>query len=118
MRTRPDTDFRSAPLALSSSRPAPIGAPVENQLEHVLWQLVRGEVELYECTPALAALWHVAHATGHASRQAEIDRLKTENDRLYLRAYNSPAQVAEIIQRRLDGHFEREAARFFEGVAA
>jgi hypothetical protein len=50
---------------------------------------------------------------GFAARQPQIDRLTDECDRLYLLANNTPEQVAQIKQRHLDGHFERESARFF-----
>jgi hypothetical protein len=50
---------------------------------------------------------------GFAARQPQIDRLTDECNRLYLLANNTPEQVAQIKKRRLDGHFERESARFF-----
>lgn len=100
----------------SNQSPTLYGASVETQLDGLLTRLMLGTVELYQCTPALAAWWTFAHENGRKSRQAEIDRLSDEADRLHLVAYNSPKDAAAIVQRRLDGHFEAEAERFFGGV--
>ena len=70
-----------------------IGATVETRLDRILWQVILGDVELYQLTPALAAWWTLAHETGRVSRQAEIDRLNSENDRLYRAAYNSRTPI-------------------------
>lgn len=45
--------------------------------------------------------------------QAELARVNDEADRLWLRAHNSPEEVAVIMRRRLDQHFIEEEARFF-----
>ncbi|MEA9997839.1 hypothetical protein QN367_01875 [Cryobacterium sp. RTS3] len=114
------TNATTASLKPEHSNPAKpaalIGATVEKPLDAILWKIILGHAELHQLTPALFAWWTLAHDTGRASRQAEIDRLSDENDRLYLRANNDPKQVAAITQRRLDGHFERESERFFAEV--
>lgn len=56
-------------------------------------------------------------SSGFHARDDEVARLQAENDRLYLLAHNTPAQVAEIQQRRLDGHFRAEEQRFFADAA-
>lgn len=93
-----------------------IGHTVENQLEDILWKLILGDVDLHQCTPALAAWWHLAYDEGRRSRQPEIDRLNTENESLWLRANNSPAEAVELVQRRLDGSFDEAARQFFGEV--
>lgn len=82
------------PIRANSAEPAPlIGATVEKPLDRILWQVLSGDVELYQLTPALVAWWTLAHNTGRVSRQAEIDRLNSENDRLYQRAWNPLAPI-------------------------
>ena len=71
----------------------PVGHTVENQLDKILWRLILGEVELHELTPALAAWWTLAHESGRASRQAEVDRLNSEADRYYRAAYNPRSRI-------------------------
>jgi hypothetical protein len=51
---------------------------------------------------------------GWQARQHEIDRLNEIADYWYLRANNTPAQVAEIVRRRLDRHFEEQDRKFFK----
>jgi hypothetical protein len=60
----------------------------------------------------------MGHADGAAAMRVHLERLNAENDRLYLRAYNSPEKIREIYQRRLDGHFDREAELFFRRWAS
>lgn len=63
-----------------------ISATVEDQLDRILWQLITGDIELHQLTPALAAWWTLAHESGRQSRQAEIDRLEHTADRLFAAA--------------------------------
>lgn len=56
-------------------------------------------------------------SSGFHARDDEVARLQAENDRLYLLAHNTPAQVAEIKQRRLDEHFRAEEQRFFTNAS-
>jgi hypothetical protein len=69
---------------------APIGASVENSLDRTLWQLIAGDIELSDLTPALAAWWTTAHWSGHTSRQAEIDSLISTADRIYSEMVRRP----------------------------
>lgn len=55
---------------------------------------------------------------GWHSRDDEIEQLNREADYWYLRANNSPEQVAEIMQRRLDGAFAEIDRAFFAEVKA
>ena len=70
---------------------AHIGHTVENQLDRILWQLILGEVELHELTPALAAWWTLAHESGRASRRAEVGHANAEADRYYAAMCRRPA---------------------------
>jgi hypothetical protein len=69
---------------------APIGASVENSLDRTLWQLVAGDIELSDLTPALAAWWTTAQWVGHTSRQAEIDSISDTADRIYSEMVRRP----------------------------
>jgi len=94
----------------------------ERYLEQLGCDLMLGRCELHQLPPSLSQFWSFAFACGHrvgaASRDAEIENLEALADRLYFKAYNTPEQIREIYQRRLDGHFEREAARFFGEATA
>lgn len=80
--------------------------------------LMVGRVELPQLSPALLQYYTFAFEDGRDSLSGSIANLQAENDKLYLRAYNSPDKIREIQQRRLDGHFAREAERFFSEVSA
>ena len=95
----------------SSQATTYIGHTVENQLDRILWQLILGEVELHELTPALAAWWTLAHESGRASRQAEIDHANSEADRYYAEVCRRPAPrqpnyVSHADLERIRGHHE------------
>ena len=47
-----------------------------------------------------------------------LDNLEAENDRLYLRAYNSPTEVKKIITRRLEAGLAEYAEAFFRGESS
>ncbi len=87
-------------------------------LEQLAKDLMLGRCALDQLPSCLLQFWSFGYSTGRASRQEAIDNLSAENDRLYLRAYNSPEKIREIYQRRLDGHFEREAALYYGEVSA
>ncbi len=79
--------------------------------------LAMGAVESRQLSPALREFYWLSFWAGHATHNVEcarqIENLNAENDRLYLRAWNKPAEVARILQRRIDGAFQESAALFF-----
>lgn len=97
-----------------TTKPQLIGASVDGRLDAVLWELLAGKLELWQLAPGLAAWWHVAYDAGYRARQAEIDRLNAECDRLYARAYNTPAQRKAIIARELDAAAADYWTRFIQ----
>jgi hypothetical protein len=86
----------------------------EQYLDQLTTDLHLGLVELWQLPSPLRRFYEFAFADGAASQHNdEIARLNAENDRLYLRAYNSPKEVAEIMQRRIQSAFEDIDAQFF-----
>lgn len=75
---------------IKTNSTAPIGASVEKSLDRTLWQLIAGDIELSDLTPALAAWWTTAQWVGHTSRQAEVDRLIFTADRTYTEMCRRP----------------------------
>ena len=75
---------------MTTITPSPVGD--DDGLDRILWQLILGEVELHELTPALAAWWTLAHESGRASRQAEVDHANAEADRYYSEMCRRPAK--------------------------
>lgn len=53
---------------------------------------------------------------GFHERDDEIARLQAEVERLWLLAFNTPQQIAEIKRRRMDQHFQDEERRFFDDL--
>ena len=76
---------------MSTITPSPVAD--DDGLDRILWQLILGEVELHELTPALAAWWTLAHESGRQSRQAEIDHANSEADRYYRAAYHPRSRI-------------------------
>lgn len=89
----------------------------EKYLANLADALETGSVELWQLPPSLMTLYTYARAagveTGKQSRQPEIDRLNAENDSLYVRAFNTAAQVKQIQQNRVDEGLAAYAAEFF-----
>lgn len=77
-------------------------------------QLLRGELELWQLPPALQQWHHAGFSEGYALNpdRQQIARLEHECDQLYLAAF-SPKDRREELLRRLDQHFELEAAAFY-----
>ena len=102
-----------------SAYPAKItlSAAAESYLSQLATDLELGRCDYYQLSPALRELYTFGYEAGRASLAGMVVNLNAEADRLYLRAYNTPAQIAEIYQRRLDVAFEAEAERLF-GVNA
>lgn len=101
--------------AFSRTSTALIGVTVENQLDGVLWRIARGDLQLWQVTPAIAGLVTFGYDQGRASLQPTIDRLNAECDRLYLRAHNSPEQIRAIQRRQMDAAAEQYWADFMAG---
>jgi hypothetical protein len=75
---------------IESNFTARIGSSVENSLDRTLWQLIAGDIELSDLTPALAAWWTTAQWFGHGSRQVEVNSLIDTADRLYTEMTRRP----------------------------
>lgn len=107
---------------MAPERPSPypsrisLSVPAETYLEQLAADLHGGRAEWWQLPPSLRRFYEYAFADGAASCRDEIARLNAENDRLYLRAYNSPKDVAEIMQRRVQSAFEDIDAQFFSDV--
>lgn len=83
-----------------------IGARVEDQLDRVLWDLVRGDVELHQLTPALAGTYNLGFADGRASLEPALEQARRDAARYYELAYNPGRQLSELRQRRIDEQLE------------
>lgn len=60
----------------------------ETWLENLAVDLCLGRVELWQLSPALLALYTVAHEHGRASRDEYVSRLERDCDRLHFLAFN------------------------------
>ncbi|ALD13133.1 hypothetical protein [Clavibacter capsici] len=85
----------------------------EAYLEQLGTDLLMERVGVHQLSPALSQLFWFAWQSGRDSLRPTIECLLSDRERYYLLAFNTPQQVRAIRQRRLDGHFQREAARFF-----
>jgi len=94
-----------------------LSAAAEGYLSQLAADLELGRCDFRQLSPALRELYTFGYEAGRESLAGIVVNLNAECDRLYLRAYNTPAQIAEIHQRRLDVAFEAEAERLF-GVNA
>lgn len=74
----------------------------EHYLDRVADALAEGAVELHQLPPSLHKLYTFAFYDGAYSREPEIATLNHTADRLYLHAFNTPEQIQNIIQQRLD----------------
>lgn len=107
------------------------GHTLEAQLAVVLDKLMRSELELWQCTPAIAGLHTTGFDEGRASRDTELSevrqqlaRAEHERDLAYARLYNPGRQLHETIQDRLDAAalaieaqgLPQSEIRFFERV--
>lgn len=108
----------SSPVEAVAPSPYPAQIELSEHAENYITQLAidldLALVELHQLPASLRSFYYLAESRGaERGRRSENDRLSPELDRLYLLAYNSTAQVQEIQQRRLDGHFEEAERRFF-----
>lgn len=79
-----------------------VGATVERELQRVFEGLAAGTLLLSDVTPALLGIYSLGHAHGVASREAVVQQLERDADRLWLAAF-SPARRFELLRRRMDG---------------
>jgi hypothetical protein len=91
-------------------------AAAEAYIDQLGTDLLLGRLELHQLPPSLHQLWTFAWQQGRDSLRCEVERLRTDCDRLHLIAYNKPAAVREIRARRMDAHYADECARFFAGA--
>lgn len=75
--------------------------------------LIAGRIGLHELPPLLFAAYCLGHDDGRTSRQAEVDRLDAECDRLYAIAVDPgrPARtVAQLLERQRVHDYRRKTA--------
>ena len=95
-----------------------VGHTVEKQLDKILWELVRGDIELNQLTPALAGLWTVAYfdgleagkATADAAVRAQVDRLEHLASLWYFVACNPGKTAADYRRNAVDAAWAEAAA--------
>lgn len=93
-----------------SNSTAPIGSTVEKQLSETLWQLITGEVELHELTPALLGWWSLAYDAGRQSLRNRIDRLEWERDLWYYCANNKGKRPSDYWNHQTDALWAKAVA--------
>lgn len=79
-----------------------LGHEFEAVADGLLWSLVRGDVQLWHITPALAGFYGLGHNDGRASRQPEVDQAQADADRYYRYWQNPGKQLDEFYQKQID----------------
>lgn len=82
------------------------GWTVAAQLDAHLDRLMRGEVQLWELHPALAAWFIAGFDAGRASLASDIERARDEAARWYEIAHNPGRELSDVQQRRIDEALE------------
>ncbi|WP_311257184.1 hypothetical protein [Microbacterium sp. WCS2018Hpa-9] len=92
----------------ASAPPPPTGAELprvtisrgaSEAIDGWAWGLIDGSIRLWQLPQAVNTLWNLAFEQGQRSRDTEVEQLKLDADRMWLRAFADPERKQFLIDR-------------------